>query len=428
MTNTYIVLGILAFMIVMFIYGKVSYGVICMTLCVLLAVTKVCTVPEAFSGFTNPTVIMIAPILVLSAAISKTSIIDRIKGFLMRQQGKSGTALVAMFFLVAAAFVTFIPGAATLAVMYPVFESMNKKGEITASRILLPVLGVLLMWQLTLPISYGSTGFAILNGLYADIINNPAYNLQFLDIFKVKIVPAILMTVFCLFAWRLMPNDNNLSGEALGTVDTTTKLSKRDETLTYVVFVAVMLGLVFGNVIGQTYMYLAPSIGVLILLYTKVMKPREVVAGLTSNMVWMYIGLLSFATAFGKTEAGNIIGNFIIGIIGEHPSSFGIILMFVAFATFMTNFMANAATQNVLIPIAASMCLAGGMDPRGIMIGIYVASNLAFAFPSGSALAALTFSMGGYNPIKTLKFTIPFAVLVVLLLSISCNFFFPVYG
>lgn len=47
----YIVLAIMAFMIVGFLLNKWPFGLTTMTCCVLLALTGVFTIPEAFAGF-----------------------------------------------------------------------------------------------------------------------------------------------------------------------------------------------------------------------------------------------------------------------------------------------------------------------------------------------------------------------------------------
>lgn len=56
----YLVLGLLIFMIVMFFTHKVPYGVTTMTCCVVLALTGVFQIQEAFSGLANKTTILIA--------------------------------------------------------------------------------------------------------------------------------------------------------------------------------------------------------------------------------------------------------------------------------------------------------------------------------------------------------------------------------
>ena len=56
----YIVLAIMAFMIIGFVLNKWPFGLTAMTCCVLLVVTGVYTVPEAFSGLSNQNTVLIA--------------------------------------------------------------------------------------------------------------------------------------------------------------------------------------------------------------------------------------------------------------------------------------------------------------------------------------------------------------------------------
>ena len=73
------------------------------------------------------------------------------------------------------------------------------------------------------------------------------------------------------------------------------------------------------------------------------------------------------------------------------------------------------------------MALVAGMDPRGIVLIINIASIMAIAFPSGSAECALMFAAGRHSPVGLLKFTLPYLALAVITLVISVSIFFPVY-
>ena len=72
-------------------------------------------------------------------------------------------------------------------------------------------------------------------------------------------------------------------------------------------------------------------------------------------------------------------------------------MVFAVVAIVMTTFMSNTGTAAILSPIAASMALAGGMDPRGIVLIVNIASIMAVAFPSGSAECALMFAAGRHS-------------------------------
>ena len=167
--------------------------------------------------------------------------------------------------------------------------------------------------------------------------------------------------------------------------------------------------------------------GVLALLYGGVMKPDEAVKAMTVDMIWMIAGVLVVADALGSSGAGDLIGNAVLAILGENPSSMMVMFVFSAATIVMTTFLSNTATQAVLIPIAASICLAGGWDPRGVVLIIGTANMFALGFPSGSGEAAVAFAAGGYNPVKVLKFTVPYMLLAIITCALTAQFMYPLY-
>ena len=86
-----ITLAILAFMIVMFVWQKFPMGVTTMTCCALLAAFGILSPSEAFGGFTNNSIILVAPMMALSSAITKTSIVPYIRNKVNSLSGKKGS-------------------------------------------------------------------------------------------------------------------------------------------------------------------------------------------------------------------------------------------------------------------------------------------------------------------------------------------------
>lgn len=416
----YIVLGVTLFMMVSFVLHKVPFGVTTMTCCAILAVTGVVDLQTAFSGFGNKIVVLIAPILALSAVLPRTSMIAKISTALNTLKGKKGMLLVGFFFLVGAVFVQFIPSTAAITILIVFLSTLDDSGDITANRLLLPLLGVLCAWKFRVPIGIGAANFATLNGMYEGIITDPKFALKMLDPFIYSLIPTIVLTIYCLFAWKLMPKDDQIDQSAFKHGKGVEMLSRNQELIVYGVFAMVMLMMLLNQWTGNL-LYLAPGIGILILIYTKIAKVEDVVKNMTSDMVWMIAGVLVVADALGKSGAGNLIGQFILAILGENPSSIAVMLIFSAATVIMTTFLSNMATQTVLIPIAASVALAGGWDPRGIILAIGTANMLAIGFPSGSGEAAVCFAAGGYNPARVMKFTIPYIILGIISSAVAAN-------
>ena len=165
-----------------------------------------------------------------------------------------------------------------------------------------------------------------------------------------------------MLAWKLIPK-HSISTDGVKEVKATAAIDPREEMIINVVFVAVILGFIFGAKIGNL-MYIIPVIGVLALIYTKALTAKEAVNSLTTDMVWMIAGVLVMSDAIGKSGVGDLIGNSLLKILGDHPSGLLVLVVFAVASIVMTTFMSNTGTAAVLTPIAASLSLVARMGPR----------------------------------------------------------------
>ena len=423
----YITLAVLAFMIVMFMLQKVPMGVTTMTCCAVLAILGVLTPGEAFAGFTNNSIILVAPMMALSSAITKTSIVPKIRAKVDEMGGKTGMALIIFFYLVTIAFVQFIPATATFSILVVFLATLSDEGEVTPTRLLMPMLAISCAWKGLIPIGMGATAFATINARYSNIIENPAFQLQMLDKFKVAIIPALCLTLWSLFAWRLLPKKGTVNTKGFKDVKETKVLPPAQEKLVFIVFIAVMAVLVLNKWTGSL-MYVAPAAGVLILIYGKALTVPEVTKAMTADMIFLMAGVLGVATAMTKSGAGDMIGNAILNILGGHPSSLFVMFLFTIVTIVMPTVMSNSATANILYTVAATVCLAGNWDPRGIMLIIAIGNVISLGFPSGAAETALIYAAGNYSIKDVWKFTVPYILIAIVTIALSANFFYPIYG
>ena len=422
----YIVLALLVFMIFMFFTHKVPYGVTTMTCCVVLALTGVMELKDAFSGLSNRTTILIACMFSIAYAFGKTSLINKIRAGMDKIKEKSGLAFVIFLILITVVLAQLMGRTAIVSIIALFLVSLDDEDEICGSRMIFVAFSVLAAWSLKMPVGLGATMAATANAYYEGIITNPEYMLMPMDVFKVSIIPAVALTIYALFAWKLIPK-NALDTSGVKEVKKAAEISKRDETIINIIFVAVLLGFVFGTKLGSL-MYVIPALGVLALIYTKVLSSKEAIDNLTGDMVWMIAGVLVMSDAIGKSGVGDLIGNSMMRILGEHPSGVVVLAVFAVTTIVMTTFMSNTGTAAVLTPIAASLSQVAGMDPRGIVLIINISAIMAIAFPSGSTECALAFAIGRHEPAKLLKYTLPYLGIAVVTLVISASLFFPVYA
>ena len=421
----YIVLGLLVFMIAMFFTHKVPYGVTTMTCCVMLALTGVFDISTAFSGLANKTTILIACMFTVAYAFGKTSLINKVRNSMERIKGKSGLGFIVFLFLVTIVLSQLMGRTAIVSIVALFLVSLDDKDEICASRMIFAAFAVMAAWSLKFPVGLGATMSPTANAYYEGIISNPALMLLPGDFIKVSFIPATALTIYALFAWKSIPR-HAVNTSDVKEVKETAAISRRDEMIINIVFIGVLLGFIFGAKIGSL-MYVIPAAGVLVLLYTKTLTAKETVDSLTGDMVWMIAGVLVMSDAIGRSGVGDMIGNGLLVLLGDKHSGIFVLFVFAVTAIVMTTFMSNTGTAAVLTPIAASLSMVAGMDPRGIVLIINIASIMAIAFPSGSAECALAFAIGQHEPGKLLKFTLPYLLIAVVTLVISASIFFPVY-
>ena len=188
-----------------------------------------------------------------------------------------------------------------------------------------------------------------------------------------------------------MPKEEGINEKALKEARKREMFSAGQERYVYFVFAAVMLVMLLNKWTGNL-LYLAPAFGVVVMIYGKVLRVDEAVKAMTADMVWMLAGVLIVADALGQSGAGDAIGNLVLNILGGRPSSLLVMFVFATATVVMTTFLSNMATQTVLVPIAASIALAGG-----------------------------------YNPVKVMKYTVPYMILSIVVCALTAEFMYPLY-
>ncbi len=421
MDQMYIVLAVLVFMMVMFVWHKVPFGLTTMTCCIILVLTGVIDLKQAFTGFGNQIVVLVAPMMALGNVLGRTSMVGKIRNVMEHAKGKNGTMLVMLMFFFTVLLTQFIPSTATMAIMVIFAAQIGTVGNVTPTRLILPMLGVSSAFKGRFPIGSGATKFASLNALYEGIVTDEAFHLSMFEPFIFSIIPMIIVGGYSIFCWRLMPKDEG----TLSVTDTKiveNNMTSGQEKIVYFAFLLAMVMMVT-NVGG--FMYLGPAIGVAILVWTGVLKASEASRLMTTDTIWMMAGVLVVSDALGSSGASEAIGDWLLTIIGPGTSSFMIYFILSAVTVIMTNFLSNAACQTVLVPLAASLALAAGWDPRGLILIPGMANTADIALPSGSGEAAVTYAAGGYNPAKVLRYTLPYIVLSIIGYAVSAQILYP---
>ena len=432
--NLIITLLVMVFMIVSFVIQKWSYGLTAMTCVVVLTLAGVIDVQTAFSGFSNTTTILIATMIVIAGQLSRTSLISRIRSLMAKAQDKGGILLILLICAFTALLTQLMGMTAVMAIMLLFVQTLkdDDASGISQSKMIFLCATMICTWFGRFPIGMGAALPLTTNAYYEGLVGGDSTQLLgIFDFMKVGLLPSIIGTIYCLFAWRLVPKQelrtDAIDLGAAGKQGGRAAMSQTHEMIVYLGFLVTLVSFFFSNRLGS-YVYLIPAVIVIVFIFSSVMTSREAIAGLTGDMIWMVAGVLVFSTALSQSGAGEYIGNLVLNLLGSNPSGLTVTIVFTAVAVVMTTFMSNNGTVAILTPIAASTAIAGGMDPRAVVSLVSMASCLAIAFPTGCSAATIAFAVGGFNPIKMLKFTLPYNIIMMISLIISANIFFPVYG
>ena len=359
-TQMIIVLAILAFMVFMLLTRLIPYGVTGMICCVAFVLTGVCDIPTAFSGFSNSTVVLVAPMIVVASALGKTSLVRRLRGVMTKLEGAQGIVLVVALFLMTIALSQLMGQMACLSIMLMFLQTLDENSPISPARMLFAVACINTLWTSKIPVGMGTTMPGTLNSFYQGMVSAEDL-LGIADYFKAGVIPATVGTIFCILFYRLIPA-SKLDSSQVREVKDAKPISRRDETIIFLVFIMVMAGFMFSNQLGSNIANIMPAAGVLILILTKVMTDKEAVSILTSDMIWMVAGMSVVSTVLSTTGVGELIGDTVLKILGNNPSGLFVVAVFCVVTTIMTNFLSNMGTMALMCPIAAATALSGGMN------------------------------------------------------------------
>ena len=254
--ETTAVLLIFLFMIIGFLLGKWPMGLTTMTCCILLVLTGVMSIPEAFGGFAMKNTVMIASMYCISAAFGKTSLIDKIREKAMLLGAKGDILVVLLLAGLTIIFSQFLPSSANITIMIMILESQDPDGELCPSRMLLPIAGLAAIWQGAIPVGGGASSYLQLNQRVQSF-DPTAPEFQILDYFKIMIIPLILTTAYVVFTYKMLPK-RAVDKSKLTKVKEKEKISKRDGIIIFAVFIFAMLAMFLNSVLGDL-IYILPE-------------------------------------------------------------------------------------------------------------------------------------------------------------------------
>ncbi len=134
-----LVFSILGAAILLFFTGWLRMDIVALLVLVVLAFTGLITPYEALDGFSNPAVVTVWAMFILSAALYQTGVAKIIGRYVLHISGTGEGSLIALIMLSSGLLSAFMNNIGVAALMLPVVMDMARSKGIPPSRLLLPL-------------------------------------------------------------------------------------------------------------------------------------------------------------------------------------------------------------------------------------------------------------------------------------------------
>ena len=423
-TQLILTLLTLLFVIIGFFSGKFKLGTIAMTASIFLCVTGVLKFDETFAYFSNKNMVMVVAMFILGYSLTKTHFVIKLREWILNHAG-SGTKLVGMYLIACAVLVQILLPTPLISVMIPFMEALDPHSEVQPTNLLFPGASLAHMAQNAIPLGVGLTMFSQIN-MYLQS-GGSSETVGMFSTIKAAIIPLIVGWVFLTFiGWKLFPKQKVDDTKVVKAqkIDESKFVSPKNEKIIYVTFIVVMMAIIFAKYLPFDS-FLAPIIGVLFLIYMKIMTVQDVKASLNIDTIFMLGGILPLATAMQNTGAGEWVSGLVTSALGGSPSP--VVLFIVVYLTvaILTQFMSNSATQAIFSPLAVMIAVNNGYNAVPFVIGVAIAATAAMCTPMASPSCAVAYGAGNYKMGDIFKAMIPCWLLYSAAAIVSILIFYP---
>lgn len=201
-TDQWLSLLVIVFMMGAFVWGRYRYDVVAVAALLAAIVLGIVPTKQAFSGFADDIVIIVGSALIVSAAISRSGIMDvALRRFSPERQGPR--AQLIMLVVIVAVLSAFIKNIGALAIMIPVAVQMARTSGVSPSMFLMPMSFASLLGGLMTQI--GTSPNIIVSRVREEITGQP---FTMFDYTPVGLSLAVVGTIFLATSYRLLPKRN----------------------------------------------------------------------------------------------------------------------------------------------------------------------------------------------------------------------------
>lgn len=425
-TDMIITIAITVFMIIIIMHDKLPFGSAPLIACLLLVICGVSDIKDAFAGFANSTIVMLAEFMALIAALQKTDFTYYFKKYMFNMANKGGfKAYIAVILIVMLGCSLFGTGSTAYYVLtLGLLSTLPYNKNLPPSKIIMTA-GFAANHPL-LPFNTALQYGIVIAVLASAGVSNDV------SVIKFAVVNLILSLGFllnCILQYKLLPDhpisDNKTTkGNDNTTVIERGNMPKWKQQFTYVVFMIAVVGMILQGHIGDAG-YAIAGICVFALMIVNVLDFNEIRDAVSAPIILMSAGVIGIANALGATGLTNLVGESVANLLGSDVNPFILIFSFCILTSLLATLTGSTiGTVLVFAPMAIASCHSMGLDPTAAACAIVISGWCGHFLPI-DGMPAMVMGVGKYNIIQFWKFTIPQYFIRLIALTVGSVLIFP---
>ena len=417
-------LGILVLMIVLIMSDKMAFGAPPLLACLLLVVTGLSNVQQAFAGFVNSSVIMIAGFMVVMAALQKTRLIGNVKSAMVNLVNRGSYKSYALLLLIVMLGASLAGTGSTgyYVLILSLVSTIPYSKKLPTSKLMMP-LGFATNHPL-FPVNV-----ALLFGVTATVLQTAGFNeeISMVKFALVNLVMSLAFLAWCLLAWRFLPDHPiaDASEEAMAVrEEEAVTLPAWKEYCTVGAFAVSVVGMMLMNQLGNIA-YVVPGLAAAFVMMINVVDFKEVRDHMGAPVILMMAGVIGVADALAGTGFTAMVGDAVAGVLGSSVSPFVFIFIFALLTSTCATFTgSNMGSVYIFAPIAIAACTSLGLNPTAAAIAVVISGWNGGYMPI-DGMPAMILGMGKYKLPEFWLFSVPMYLIRILALCVGAIVIFP---
>lgn len=159
-------------------------------------------------------------------------------------------------------------------------------------------------------------------------------------------------------------------------------------------------------------------------LFTRCIEPKEAYEAIEWRVIFMIMGMLGLGLGLEKTGLAKTLADLLVGAVDSYPPVVLIAVLYL-FAAILTEVISNQAVAALLTPIAITVGLNMGLDPRALVIAVMFGSSASFSTPIGYQTNTFVYGAGGYKFSDFFKVGFPLAIILWIVASFLIPIIWP---